>query len=798
MSLRSRVKEYSYKLFYKPYYKIMSRLLIKKRVIDHNRDSPVPGQPVYIIEADRASHYQLINNSPDISHTPGPVFSLQQPEQFHQHLCDLIHAQQDNPLLDYHLIPVGIYHGQMPRRENNWIRLLFSENWLKNSPFNHAMQLLVNGRQTLVRFSPPLRLKPLLDNSLTAPTQADKTTQILQSYFHSSRKAMLGPDLSHRRTLLEEVLGSVEIRKAIKEQALLTGESEQHLEQQCRNNLNRIAANFSPVTARMFHRVLKMVWRRLYNNIRVINAEALQQKNLHQQLVYLPCHRSHLDYLLLSYMLFEHGMMLPHIAAGENLNIPIIGPLLRKGGAIFMRRSFQNDPLYAKSFKAYMQIMSEKGSSLEYFIEGGRSRTGRLLPPKTGLLSMTIENYLKNPEQQISLVPVWISYDRLVESNSYQQELAGEHKRKESLGSLFSSWHILREKYGEASLAFGEPIPLTGANLNRFADQNHTGVKEQTINLADEPSKAQSKAVTTALAHKVMQGINQACIVNSSAVIATALLARPNEIHNHKGLNRQLVTLAKLLPSLPTPPLAMPSSEPSEWLDHCVKIGILDEPSGDLISITARQHGELAMYRNNIQHLLIIPGMIILLIQRLSSPMTLSVSRLVALLYPFLKGELFLSWSIEQINDLVKQNLIQLQQNKLITKQGTRWALAENETCFTLIRTTEPTLLRYYICLAILNRYHTMSKSDLLESCLNLAEQSHSLFGFSSKEYADKKVFTTFIELQCQLGMFKQQEDQISFNGRGNIDSLLKQASKILQPPLVEFIGEKLARDQTF
>src|SRR5690606_17847753 len=179
------------------------------------------------------------------------------------------------------------------------------------------------------------------------------------------------------------------------------------------------------------------------------------------EVVYVPCHRSHADYLLLSYQLHHAGVVVPHIAAGVNLNLPVLGPLLRRGGAFFMRRSFRGNALYSTVFKEYMAQLLDRGVPMEYFIEGGRSRTGRLLAPRAGMLSMTVRAYLRSPHRPVLFQPVYIGYEKLMEGKSYIGELSGKPKEKESWLGLLRAAGVLRQRYGHVALSFGEPVELT-------------------------------------------------------------------------------------------------------------------------------------------------------------------------------------------------------------------------------------------------------------------------------------------------------------------------------------------------
>ena len=186
------------------------------------------------------------------------------------------------------------------------------------------------------------------------------------------------------------------------------------------------------------------------------HVEKLQEIGDGAEIIYVPCHRSHMDYLLLSYVIYHKGFAVPHVAAGVNLDLPVIGRFLRKGGAFFLRRSFKGHALYAAVFTKYLGFMMARGHPLEYFVEGGRSRTGRLLSPRTGMLSMTVRSYLKEPKRPVVFMPVYFGYERIVEGRTYIGELSGRPKEKESvLGVIKSLPSVLRSKFGKVHVNLG-------------------------------------------------------------------------------------------------------------------------------------------------------------------------------------------------------------------------------------------------------------------------------------------------------------------------------------------------------
>ncbi len=247
-----------------------------------------------------------------------------------------------------------------------------------------------------------------------------------------------------------------------------------------------IAANYSQSFVRFMSTMLGWLWNRLYDGVDFEHVEKLNEIGDGAEIIYAPCHRSHMDYLLLSYVIYHKGFAVPHVAAGINLNLPVIGRFLRMGGAFFLRRTFKGDALYAVVFAKYLGVMMARGHPLEYFIEGGRSRTGRLLSPRTGMLSMTVRAFLRDPARPVVFMPVYFGYERIVEGRTYIGELSGLPKEKESVvGLLKGVVSVLRSKLGRVHVNLGSPsrstsccrdtIPIGGARLPRLPNRGRDG-----------------------------------------------------------------------------------------------------------------------------------------------------------------------------------------------------------------------------------------------------------------------------------------------------------------------------------
>ena len=267
---------------------------------------------------------------------------------------------------------------------------------------------------------------------------------------------------------------------------------------------------------------LRIVWNRIYDGMEVDPADIakLREAARHASLILVPSHRSHVDYLVLGQVLYWNAMLPPLVAAGINLAFWPLGPIFRRGGAYFIRRTFKGDPVYPSVVRTYMKHMMKEGFTQEFFIEGGRSRTGKTLPPKMGMVAMLVDAFLDGAQKEVAFVPVHIGYEKIVESRSYARELAGGEKQKESYKSLLSAGQVLRHKYGRVYVTFDDPIMLREFLLERGIDADGS---------EHDPEKV--RTAVRALAHRIVYGINRVSVVTPTSVAACALLG-----HHRRGL----------------------------------------------------------------------------------------------------------------------------------------------------------------------------------------------------------------------------------------------------------------------
>lgn len=272
-------------------------------------------------------------------------------------------------------------------------------------------------------------------------------------------------------------------------------------------------------------------------NLRAVAKEAA--KNRHS-IIFLPCHRSHVDYVSLQLICYRLGLALPTVVAGDNLNFPLIGPFLQHAGAMWIRRTFGDDQLYTTLVQSYMDTLLQNGFNIECFVEGGRSRTGKLLQPKFGILSFLLESVLSGQVEDAIICPVSTQYDKVIEVDSYVSELLGQPKPKENLLQFLSASDVLSLKLGRVDVRFHEPWSLRGF------------IREQRSRLVKGPPSievmydaALKRRLLTTLGYKVLSDINDVSVVMPTALVGTVLLTLRGRGVGKSELVRRVIWLCE-------------------------------------------------------------------------------------------------------------------------------------------------------------------------------------------------------------------------------------------------------------
>ena len=651
---------------------------------------------------------------------------------------------------DVQLVPVTVFWGQSPDVESSPLKLLFAYKAGVGGKLRKFFAILVHGRKIRVSFGEPLSLRQLNEESLGHDRNLRKVSRLLRVHFREQRQAVVGPDLFNRNTLLKGLMQGQMVRAAIEREAAEENISLERARERAARYANEIASDFTYTIIRFLEVVLSWFWNKIYDGVRVNNLANVQDIAQGNEIIYVPCHRSHMDYLLLSYLLFRNGLTPPHIAAGINLNMPVIGTILRRGGAFFMRRSFRGNQLYTAVFNEYLHLLYSRGFPVEYFIEGGRSRTGRLLQPKTGMLAITLRSYLRSSRRPIVFVPVYIGYERVLEGRTYLGELRGQAKKKESVFDLFRVLSALKLKFGEVAVNFGEPVALS-----EFLDRHQPDWREQ----RDAPDYRPDwlPEITSHLARTLGAAINAAADVNPVNMVALVMLSTRRLALDEATLARTLDTFTQLLRAAPySANVTLSAMSGQEQIRHVESMGMMGRQSdalGEILYLDEPQAVLMTWYRNNILHLVALPALIASLFLNNPRMNREQIERLAGALYPYLQGELFMHWQEEELSGVIQRHVDALidcgllqEDNGQIQRPDT--ASSEFVLLTLLARSIIQMLERFYMVAALLlnNPNGSLTAEQLEALCTVMAQRLSILHGLNAPEFFDKTLFRQFIQ----------------------------------------------------
>ena len=667
------------------------------------------------------------------------------------------------------LVPVAIYWGRSPDKEGSWLKLLFTENWDVAGRTRKLFVTIFQGRNTLLRFSHPLSLSAITRDGPDHEIAYRKISRILRVHFRQRRIATLGPDLSHRRTLANAVVANPGVQRAIANEVGDRAGSRAEKTQEAYDYTSEIAAHISYSTVRVVERLLGWVWNRIYDGIELNHVDRLHELATDKEIVYVPCHRSHFDYLLLSYIVYHQGLSLPHVAAGINLNIPFVGGILRRGGAFFLRRSFKGNRLYAAVFSAYLHEILVRGHSIEYFVEGGRSRTGRLLSPKAGMLAMTVNSYLHDPRRPIVFVPIYFGYEKLIEGDSFISELGGAAKRKESLMGLVRSIRSLRDRFGKVYVNVGQPI-----YIEQILDQTKPDWRDVAREADDRPPW--TNEVINDLGERIMAEINAAAAVTPISLLGMVLLATPKQTMGALELHRQLKLCLDLLRRFTySDSVTIPDWSPEDIVRHGVDLGVIvitAHPLGDVVHMSQHNAVLMTYFRNNILHLFSIPAAIACCFIQGRQLEHSELQRLVRLIYPFMKKELCLQWDVDRVDGITTEAIEALLDMGILTRGRSKRILirppAGSAMAYQLLmlgQSMVPMLQRFYLVIAQLvkNGSGALSRTALEQLCQQSAERLSMIYGLHSPDFFDRALFHDFITELRELEVLRR-------NDQGNLE----------------------------
>lgn len=425
-----------------------------------------------------------------------------------------LQAETDRPV---YIIPEVMIFSMKPKKSGlSFFDILFGTQD-RPGKVRRMAGLFKPNKESFVEFSDPVCLKEWLATpgieEKSLGEQAILLRRELIEMLNRHRQTITGPVLKSRQEMRESILTGKSLKGFMAQFAEETGTPLQEVHKDADAYLEEIAANYSARWIRVFEMVLDRIFKSLFEGI-VTDKKGLAQVKIRSKqspLILVPCHKSHLDYLILSYVFKKHNMPCPHIAAGRNLSFWPLGIVLRGGGAFFMRRTFKGAKLYSRVFFEYLYKLLTEGFNVELFIEGTRSRTGKLLSPKVGLLSMLVDACRHGACEDLQFVPVYFGYDRVLEEDAYLHEVEGGAKESENLSQLFKARRFLKRRYGKVYVNFHEPIALSDV------------LKEKGLDFK-AMDQDQHNAFCDDLGYRIINSINDVSIATPYGVVASAVL----------------------------------------------------------------------------------------------------------------------------------------------------------------------------------------------------------------------------------------------------------------------------------
>ena len=384
-----------------------------------------------------------------------------------------------------------------------------------------------------------------------------------------SARKLLGSRHESSRFGREDFLADSDFRSGLSRIADAEDQPIEETYRRAKRYVKEIAASPSRFMIDLAATLARILCRRAYGTIHYDRErlDELSRLGTEYPVVLLPSHRSNFDRLVLHYVLWANGLPPNYTAGGINMNFFPVGPISRRAGVFFIRRTFKDNSIYKYVLQAYFACLIERRLPLEWYIEAGRSRTGKLLTPRYGLLGYAADALAAGKSEDIYLIPISISYDHVQEMDAYAAEQGGASKERETLGWLLKSIRSLRKNHGDIHLRFGEPLSMCS-----MIDPSRTG-RERRRDLQK-------------LASEVCVRINRVTPITPTSLVVAALLSDRDRALSHHHLEETLGELVDHVESR-----SLPSTKP---LSELRSDGGIEDVTGALadLGVVIVEHGE--------------------------------------------------------------------------------------------------------------------------------------------------------------------------------------------------------------
>ncbi|MCL2155091.1 MAG: 1-acyl-sn-glycerol-3-phosphate acyltransferase, partial [Leptospirales bacterium] len=584
----------------------------------------------YIKKTFKPDSYSFISNHEYISRTlekESITFSLFSRKLFIRRYVQIktdvieylleIQKESDIPIF---IFPQVIFWNRNPERSN---AIISSVSVGDRGFISGIITMLKSITPAFVRIGKPVNLKEVLESQGINDIKhlARQIRNNLIDIYNYEKRSVLGPQIKTQQEMMEKVLYNKNVLDVIQQEMNQSGSSEKKLRRKAYEYFKEIAADFSILYIRFFKAAYDFLFDKLFDGIYFDTEDfkKIREVSNHAPIILVPSHKSHMDYLIISSMFYTKKLIPPHILAGSNLTFFPMGKIFRKSGAFFMRRTFKGLNLYASVFRQYVKTLISENYSIEFFIEGTRSRTGKVVKPKMGMLKYLIEAVDEGYNKDLVFVPLTVNYDRILEENSYLKELKGKEKSKESTTQFIKSRKLIQKKYGYVYMGFTDSFTLSEIREKFLKEKNTTNID----------------LLTEELGYYIVRRINEAVVVTPFAIITASLLNT-----TARGFTRESIkTKTELLLSyLSKTEYKLSERIKEKSIDEIIDIvlssysndGIIervkiynekkndkkdnDESKSELYIIDHEQRGRINFYKNSIIHMTLPLNMISLAI----------------------------------------------------------------------------------------------------------------------------------------------------------------------------------------
>jgi glycerol-3-phosphate O-acyltransferase len=514
------------------------------------------------------------------------------------------------------LVPLALFWRKGARPQRPFLNLFYGGPE-RPTDVGKVISFLWNYRNLAVRVGTAIDLGAFVDEHRAEGRDriVKQVRRSLLIFLRREEKPIIGAALRSFQHIQDTVLSDAAVVQAVTEASAAGSLARVRAKGRARRYLREIAANQSPTMLAILSVVVGAIFRRVFGRFVVHGIERTVEAAKLHPLVLVPSHRSHFDYLILSWLFYERHLVPPHVAAGNNLSFWPLGPIFRRSGAFFLRRSFEGNQLYTAVFRSYVQFLIKDGASQEFFIEGTRSRTGKTLPPRLGMLGMVLEAYARGARRELYLIPVGFTYERLAEERSLTEERGGKSKRRENLFQLIKARRILRYRFGHVIVRFGEPVAASEYARRRSSEGGAAEAQDL-------------RAATERLGIELSRRINELITAGRTSVASAALLGSSVQGAREADFAERVCETDALLRLLDVPrslPLerCMKGDEPEKTVDLLLKNGLVTRThshGGNVLKLREGARETLDYYRSTILPSLAWPAAVALALREPRSP----------------------------------------------------------------------------------------------------------------------------------------------------------------------------------